>query len=707
MQIRNGTLQLRIDDSNARYPLRIDPFIQQGEKLTGAGESGEGHFGESVALSSDGNTALIGGPRNNNGLEGVGAAWVFTRSGSTWTQQAKLTGEEESGGGEFGKSVALSADGNTALIGGPSDNNGAVGAAWVFTRSSSTWTQQGAKLTGSGESGEGRFGWSVALSSEGNTVLIGGYQDNGFVGAAWVFTRSGSTWTQQGKKLTGSGEIGGGLFGWSVALSSEGNTALIGGWGDNEGGAAWVFTRSGSTWTQQGAKLTGSGEIGDGGFGNSVALSSDGNTALIGGENDREFIGAAWVFTRSSATWTQQGKKLTGSGEVGHGGFGRSVALSPEGNTALIGGHEDNSGIGAAWVFTRSGSTWTQQGEKLTGSGESGKGKFGRSVALSSEGNAALIGGHEDNSSVGAAWVFVNQPAPMVETCTASPVTQSTARLCAIVNPSGAQVSKCEFEYGTTTSYGSSVPCAPSPGSGTSPVEVFASVTGLTANTTYHFRISATNPGGTSIGGDQAFTTLTAPHWYVNGKLLAEGKKVAVVTWGTLELKSAVGPVTCHSSGGSYVENPNGGGNGVDLVESFRPFFECKDPGCPPPFVIKVVPSGGISTGINTFPGSGWPSTLFRTTKTVEGEETPIIRDRTEDIVISIICESPEHKVELELPFSGANEPEEVNGTAASKPSLSEFGAGSGHLESIDGPGETIGKDKMMGYEEEEVITTK
>jgi hypothetical protein len=195
MQIRNGTLQLRIDDSNARYPLRIDPFFQQAPKLTGSGESGKGLFGYSVALSADGNTALIGGPNDNSN---AGAAWVFTRSGSTWEQQGpKLTGGGEIGKGHFGVRVSLSADGTTALIGGGGDNSN-VGAAWVFTRSGSTWEQQGPKLTGSGEVGKGHFGYSVALSGDGNTALIGGLADNSEVGAAWVFTRSGSTWEQQG-----------------------------------------------------------------------------------------------------------------------------------------------------------------------------------------------------------------------------------------------------------------------------------------------------------------------------------------------------------------------------------------------------------------------------------------------------------------------------------------------------------------------------
>jgi hypothetical protein len=486
-------------------------WTQQGSKLTGTGASARGmvNLGSSVALSSDGNTALIGGPG-----DGPGAAWVFTRSGSTWTQQgSKLTGGEEVGivTVQFGASVVLSADGNTALIGGPGDNTN-MGAAWVFTRSGSTWTQQGSKLIGSGESEQGEFGVGVALSADGNTALIGGRADGNLAGAAWVFTRSGSTWTQQGSKLTGTGgEFA--HFGWSVALSSEGNTALIGGPVDKLGtGAAWVFTRSGSTWTQQGSKLTGTGASGAARFGSSVALGSpEGNTALIGGPADNTNVGAAWVFTRSGSTWSQQGAKLTGTGESGAAKFGSSVALgSPEANTALIGGPADNIEVGAAWAFTRSGSTWTQQGSKLTGTGAFGAAKFGSSVALSSEANTALIGGAGDYGHTGAAWAFA-QSLPTVLTEAASSVAQTSATLHGKVNPDGAEVSECRFEYGTTTAYGQSAPCTPAPGSGTSAVEVAASVAGLTPNTTYHFRISATNAGGTSTGSDQTFKTLPNP----------------------------------------------------------------------------------------------------------------------------------------------------------------------------------------------------
>src|SRR5207248_4098866 len=195
----------------------------------------------------------------------AGAAWVFTRSHGIWTQQGnKLIGTtSEYGGGLWsqGASVAVSADGTTAIVGGPSDNR-TTGAAWVFTRSGAVWTQQGNKLIGSGAgdpSSPPGQGMSVAVSADGNTVILGGWAAE----AAWVFTRNGSVWIQQGKKLTGAGAVGNARQGMSVALSADGNTAIVGGWSDNsKTGAAWVFTRNGGAWTQQGKKLVGTDAVG-------------------------------------------------------------------------------------------------------------------------------------------------------------------------------------------------------------------------------------------------------------------------------------------------------------------------------------------------------------------------------------------------------------------------------------------------------------
>ncbi len=405
--------------------------IAQGRKLVGTGAAGSANQGISVALSADGDTAIVGGPGPNNAdrdrsssVGPAGAAWVFTRRGGAWTQQGKkLVGTtSEYGGGLWsqGASVALSADGNTALVGGPSDNR-TTGAAWVFTRRGGAWTQQGNKLVGTGArlAGEPPLppgqGMSVALSADGNTAIVGGWGAE----AAWVFTRSDGVWTQQGDRLVGSGAAGSARQGISVALSADGNTALVGGWSDNgKAGAAWVFTRSGGQWTQQGNKLVGSGAVGGARQGTSVALSADGTTALVGGPGDNPWdrsvpfgfgaAGAAWVFTRSGGQWTQQGDKLVGSGAVASARQGTSVALSADGNIAIVGGFADNGGAGAALVFTRSDGRWTQD-RKLVGSGAVGK--SAPSVALSADGSIVMVGGSNDNGGVGAAWVFTRSGA--------------------------------------------------------------------------------------------------------------------------------------------------------------------------------------------------------------------------------------------------------------------------------------------------------
>jgi hypothetical protein len=521
--LRGRSLLVRLNDEEARYPVTVDPLLQLGPKLVGActsactgangiGERGAGELGYRVALSANGNTALIGAPGDN---AGHGAAWVFVRSRGAWAQQGtKLVGDctsscvgpngnGESGRGQFGYGVALSANGKTALIGAP-DDNAANGAAWVFVGPgtpgprppgagkgpvkqpvSQLWAQQGRKLVadcsssctganGTGESGPGEFGYSVALSGDGNTALIGALSDKIVAGAAWVFVRSFGrsgigAWAQQGTKLVGdcasscsgpngTGESGPGLFGSSVAVSGDGNTALIGAPYDSaRAGAVWVFARSAGAWAQQGqgaampptvqklvANCTSScggpqgiGESGNGWFGYSVALSEDGNVALIGAPHDNADKGAVWEFGRSNgAYWTQLGhrRKLigdctsscsgpNGTGESGPGEFGSSVALSADGNTALIGAPDDNSQSGAAWVFeqfSRNG-FWAQRGTKLVedctsscsspnGSGERGHGALGYSVEQSGNGTTALIGAPKDNDSVGAAFTAMFNP---------------------------------------------------------------------------------------------------------------------------------------------------------------------------------------------------------------------------------------------------------------------------------------------------------
>jgi len=395
-------------------------FVQQGSKLVNPG----GTF--SVAISGDGATIMIGSPSDGGG---AGSVQAYTRVGGAWTRQGgKLVGTGATAGAGQGQSVSLSQDGNTAIIGAPGDNID-IGAAWIFTRSNGAWTQQGNKLTGTGAiaiPNHGVFqGHAVAMSGDGNTAMLGAPGDNGGVGAAWVFTRSGNVWTEQGKLLA-TDAVGPTQFqGESVALSMDGNTAAVAGPVDNSLGATWVYTRSGSRWTQQGSKLVGTGF--DAGSlpsvtGGVVALSADGNTLAAGGSSDGGDIGATWVFTRSAGVWSQQGKKLVGPGVVGGvAGQGSALAISGDGNTLVVGGPDDGTlfpsilTTGATWVFTRSGGVWTQQSNKLVGTGAvvnyRGGGQ-GTSVALSNDGQTLVTAAMNDNFGAGAAWVFDGPPAP-------------------------------------------------------------------------------------------------------------------------------------------------------------------------------------------------------------------------------------------------------------------------------------------------------
>jgi hypothetical protein len=409
-------------------------FTQQGPKLVGtgaiSGSEGGALQGSSVSVSGDGNAAVVGGEADNSF---VGAAWVYTRSGAVWTQQGpKLVAADFVGQAEQGFSASVSGDGNTAIVGGPSDNNPAVGntgAAWVYTRSDGQWTQQGPKLVAADAVGFAFQGFSVSVSGDGSTAIVGGWGDNNFNGAAWVYTRSAGVWTQQAK-LVAADAIGPPTQGSSVSLSSDGNTAIVGGPNDNDAvGAAWVFTRSDGVWSQQ-AKLVGTDAIGapPQAQGSSVSLSADGNTAIVGGPTASKFnIGGAWVFTRSGGVWTQQGPKLVGTNIIGS--FARqgdSVSLSADGNTTIVGGSTDNSFTGAAWVFTRSDDVWSQQA-KLVGTDAVGTGRQGGSVSLSRDGNYAMVGGPFDNSSAGAAWVYARfAGTPGTATCVGASVRSLT-----------------------------------------------------------------------------------------------------------------------------------------------------------------------------------------------------------------------------------------------------------------------------------------
>ena len=478
-----------VEDHSAAYPLTIDPtFVMQEAYLKASNSEENDIFGNALAISDD--TIVVGaifessdadgvdGDQNDNSTFGSGAAYVFARSGDSWSQQAYLKASNSDENDLFGTSVAISGDtivvcairedsAATGINGDQSDNSAVdSGAAYIFVRSGNTWSQE-AYLKASNSGPFDRFGTSVAIS--GDTLVVGArfessdadgvngdQSDNSAnsAGAAYVFVRSGSIWVQQsylkasnsdqadnfGNTIAISGDIivVGAVFEDSAAKGVNGNQD------DNsasESGAAYVFARSGSTWSQE-TYLKASNSEGNDFFGFSVAVS--GNTIVVGapreasdsdgvngdqGDNSASNSGAAYVFVRSASTWSQEAfLKASNSEQVDN--FGFSIAISQDAvvvgasteasnATGVNGDQADNSASnsGAAYVFVRSGSIWSQQAY-LKASNTGGDDFFGASSAISAdtivvgaqgEASAAtgINGDQSDNSALSAGAVYV------------------------------------------------------------------------------------------------------------------------------------------------------------------------------------------------------------------------------------------------------------------------------------------------------------
>ena len=394
--------------SAAMLMLAFPAFVQAGPspieqaKLTAADPAALANFGFSVAVSGD--TAVVGA---------YGTAYVFVRSGTRWTQQAELIASDATADDGFGDAVSVSGD--TAIVGAPgADPAGTAnaGAAYVFVRSGSSWTQQ-AKLTAADATTLALFGFAVALSDE--TAIVGAVRsESGNVqeaGAAYVFVRSGSSWSQQAR-LAAPSPAPYEQFGISVAVS--GDTAVVGVDGaDNAGGgnagAACVFVRSGSTWNLQ-ATLTATDAAPEDSLGWSVAIFED--TAVVGAPGDDLAsgvdAGSAYVFVRSGTAWTQQAK-LTAPDAAPFDQFGLSVAVS--GKAIVVGAQSaDEASLpdaGAAYFFFHEGSSWTEE-DKLTASDSAASDYFGSHVAI--DGVTVLAGapGHDSGpfTDAGSAYAF-------------------------------------------------------------------------------------------------------------------------------------------------------------------------------------------------------------------------------------------------------------------------------------------------------------
>jgi hypothetical protein len=435
------------------------------------------HFGFSVAASDDtvvvgayredSNATGVNGDQDDDSLENSGAVYVFVRDGATWSQQAYLKASTPHATDEFGYSVAISGD--TIVVGAPFA--GGIGTAYVFTRIGETWVQQ-AYLNASNTDGDDYFGNSVSISGDtivvgangedSNSIGVNGFQLNDTApesGAAYVFTRIGETWSQQAYLKASNTETGDN-FG---IVSISGDTIVVGAWGEDSNatgvdgnqennsaassGAAYVFTRSGETWSQQAYLKASNTESYD----NFSIVSVSNDTIVVGaygedsnatgvngnqGDNSALNSGAAYVFTREGAAWSQQAYlKASNTGAADN--FGASASIS--GDTLMVGAYGEDSAAtgsngdqgdnsannaGAAYAFTRNGAAWSQ-GAYLKASNTDVYDWFGYSVSIS--GDTTVVGAHYEDSNAtgvngdqnnntaydaGAAYVYIADATP-------------------------------------------------------------------------------------------------------------------------------------------------------------------------------------------------------------------------------------------------------------------------------------------------------
>ncbi len=399
---------LDCNDDGIPDDCQIDTWAERA-KLT-AGIWDDFWVGYSVDLQGD--LAVLGTPGGGNG---GGSAYVFERIAGVWTEQAELTTPDAAHDADMGHSASLFGD--TAILGAPKDDVAELfeaGSAYVFVRSGGEWTQQARLLAPDGMDLDS-FGYAVSIS--GDTAVVGAYGDDTGVGltlredsgSAYVFVRSGGSWSLE-TQLLASDRGTGDALGWSVSI--DGDTAVVGAYREDrsmltDAGAAYVFVRNGGVWTQQ-AKLIASDAASEDWFGWSVSI--DGDTVIVGAIGSYYAGrggggGAAYVFVRSAGVWTQQGKLIHADALT----LGHSVSVS--GDVALVGSSVDSyaglTNAGTSHVFRRSGGVWSHE-SMLTASDAGRTDRFGASVSI--DGETALVGAFFDDHGFfpvgGSAYIF-------------------------------------------------------------------------------------------------------------------------------------------------------------------------------------------------------------------------------------------------------------------------------------------------------------
>jgi len=478
-------------------------FVPQ-TKITPAEVKGLAQFGWATALSADGNTLIVGARTDNNN---VGAAYIYSRNGDTWTMEARLSGLDALGQANQGVSVAITADGNMAVVGGNGDNN-ATGAAWIYTRSGKIWMQQGQKMVTAATPRQTAQGSIVAVSTDGSTVVVSGSSQNNYYAAMTVYNRVNNAWAGTNFQLP---------FGFlqsnTLAISAQGRVIAVGHPTYNNTGTVRVYAKwNGDTWLPQPYELVPDGVSDGSQFGSSISVSADGKYIIVGAPNFNSGQGAAWAFKRAyigNAYWDEKNRIEPPAGDNKVRMFGRLVGTNADGSTIVV---ADISSTAQQELrfFKQDSDKYTQQGNPVSQAVDNAT-YYGNTLSISADGSTAATGNHFDNGGVGSVVIYKAVLLPGVNTLSAAGITANGVSLKGAVNGYGLAAT-VNFEYSTSIDLsGAKVIPADGKSSVTAnqgTVAFSAALSGLASGVTYYYRINAISPQGTVNGATEKFSTI-------------------------------------------------------------------------------------------------------------------------------------------------------------------------------------------------------
>lgn len=332
---------------------RIDDQWVYADKLVPSVIKSSDYFGYAGTINSDGTIIVAGAYGDDDLSNGAGAIYIYKKSIVGWILAVKLYASDGATGDNFGFSAAISRDGNTIVTSAPNDDN-VRGTAYVFFYNGTNWVQQ-AKLIASDRANGDKFGWSVAISKYSDTIVIGASGDDSNKGSAYIFQRTNGVWVQEAKLIANDG-VAGDQFGYSVATSCDGNVVMVGAPSkDNNRGAVYTFKRANGTWAQNN-KFTAFDSAVDDNFGTCVTSNVTGNIFAVSAINDDDKganSGSVYVYDHSDNSWDYKAKLVASDGAAGD-KLGQCCVLSCDGGNALIGAIQDSpkgTASGSLYVF--------------------------------------------------------------------------------------------------------------------------------------------------------------------------------------------------------------------------------------------------------------------------------------------------------------------------------------------------------------------